>query len=352
MKAKYQIGRSVSLYSYQQPYYEGKIDLEGCIREVAKTGATGIELLAEQMVDDFPVITPQFLEQWFGWMAKYGTEPTCYDAFLENRIYDNRTLTLREQIDMMERDIRIASQLGFKTLRTLVATPIDVIEGSLDFAAKNNIKICLEVHSPFSLNSTWADGYLEMVHRTGTQYFGFIPDFGIFCRDIPSTLREQSFRFGASQKGVQIVDEAFKQRVEDGFVKIEYDLDLGRAHRAYLEANGYSRLMSDLKKAGANEADFKYAAKSFQFTWNDPSDLIDNMALIFHTHAKCYFTSPEYIETSMPLDEIVAAYKQGGYKGFLSTEYEGHGYINDAFEVDAIEQVRRHQEALKRALAT
>lgn len=105
----YKIGRSVSLYSYQQEYYEGKLDLEGCIRETAKTGATGIELLAEQMIDSFPVITPEFKEKWFGWMETYHTEPTCYDAFLENHIYDNRTCTLREQIDMMKRDLRIAA---------------------------------------------------------------------------------------------------------------------------------------------------------------------------------------------------------------------------------------------------
>jgi len=350
MNNKPKISRSVSLYSYQQPYYEGKLDLEGCIREVAKTGATGIELLAEQMIDDFPVITPAFQDQWFGWMEKYGTEPTCYDAFLENRIYDNRTLTLREQIEMMARDINIASQLGFKTLRTLVATPIDVIEGSLEYAAKKDIKICLEVHSPFSFNSTWADGYMRLIQKTGTQHFGFIPDFGIFCRDIPQTMRDQAFRFGASQRGVELVDEAFKERVSNGFVKIEYDLDLGRAHRAYLEANGYSKLMEALKQAGANEADFKYAGKSFTFTWNDPQDLIDNMPCIFHTHAKCYDLTPDYIEPSMPLDEIVAAYKKGGYTGYLSTEYEGHGFLNDAFEVDSIEQVRRHQEALKRAI--
>ena len=44
----YDIKRSVSLYSYQDEYYDGKLDLEGCLRETAKTGATGVELLAEQ----------------------------------------------------------------------------------------------------------------------------------------------------------------------------------------------------------------------------------------------------------------------------------------------------------------
>ncbi len=32
----YKIGRSVSLYSYQEEYYLGKMDLEACIREASK----------------------------------------------------------------------------------------------------------------------------------------------------------------------------------------------------------------------------------------------------------------------------------------------------------------------------
>ena len=45
----YDIKRSVSLYSYQDEYYDKKLDLEGCLRETAKTGATGVELLAKKM---------------------------------------------------------------------------------------------------------------------------------------------------------------------------------------------------------------------------------------------------------------------------------------------------------------
>lgn len=147
----YDIKRSVSLYSYQDEYYDKKLDLEGCLRETAKTGATGVELLAEQMIRRFPlpIETEEFRNQWFGWMKKYNLEPSCYDAFLENHIYDNRMLTLSEQINMMKRDIRLASLLGFKNLRTLVSTPMDVIEGSLEYAEQMNVKIGLEVHAPF-----------------------------------------------------------------------------------------------------------------------------------------------------------------------------------------------------------
>ena len=144
----YDIKRSVSLYSYQDEYYDKKLDLEGCLRETAKTGATGVELLAEQMIRRFPlpIETEEFRDQWFGWMKKYNLEPSCYDAFLENHIYDNRMLTLSEQINMMKRDIRLASLLGFKNLRTLVSTPMDVIEGSLEYAEQKNVSRLSMMH--------------------------------------------------------------------------------------------------------------------------------------------------------------------------------------------------------------
>lgn len=346
----YKIGRSVSLYSYQEEYYLGKLDLEGCIREVAATGATGIELLAEQMIDEFPVISPEFKEKWFGWMEKYGTEPTCYDAFLENKIYDNRTLTLKEQIKMMERDIKIAGELGFKTLRTLCSTPMDVIEGSLDCAAQQDVKVCIEVHSPFSLNSGWADGYMEMILRTGTKHFGFMPDFGIFCKRMPDVGREQALRKGAHPEIIKVVEDAFSERVETGFVKIKYDTNLGKAHGEYMRANGMPELMAKIDAMNGNTADKAYAGDSFMYTWNDPQDIIDNIPYIYHTHAKCYNINENYEETSMPLKKIVDAYKKAGYQGFLSTEYEGNRMINDAYDVDSTRQVRRHQEALRRAI--
>ncbi len=344
------IKRSISLYSYQEEYYLGKLSLEDCIREAAKTGATGIELLPEQMMEDFPVITEEFKHQWFGWMEQYGTEPTCYDAFLENHIYKNRTCTLREQIQMMERDIKMAHELGFKTLRTLVSTPMDVIKGSIPIAEANDIKICLEVHSPFSLNSGWADGYLELIHKTGTKNFGFMPDFGIFCKTLPGPLRDQARRRGISEDCMKAVDDAFANRVAKGITKIQYDTNLGRAHQAYMKANGLPELMEKVMQLGGDKTALDYAFSSFEYTWCDPQDIVDNIQYIYHTHAKCYHTNEDYIETSIPIKEVVEAYKKAGYTGYLSTEYEGHRLLNDAFEVDSIEQVRRHQEALRRAI--
>ncbi len=44
------IGRSVSLYSLQEPYFLGKMDLEACVAAVKnQVGADGIEVLVDQM---------------------------------------------------------------------------------------------------------------------------------------------------------------------------------------------------------------------------------------------------------------------------------------------------------------
>lgn len=348
----YDIRRSVSLYSYQDEYYNKQLDLEGCLRETSKTGATGVELLAEQMIRCFPdpIETEEFRARWFGWMKKYNLTPSCYDAFLENRLYDNRTLTLQEQIRMMQRDLRMASLLGFPIIRTLVSTPMDVIEGSLEYAQKVGVKIGLEVHAPFSMNSTWADGYLDMIRRTGTKFFGFIPDMGIFCRNIPDVTRDEFRRKGATEAGLRIVDDWFAERVEHGFIKIRYDLNLGRANMEYREANGLPKVLEDIRKAGGNEADLGYANNAFTYSWSDPQDIIDNIDVIFHTHAKCYNTDENYVETATAILEVVSAFKKAGYKGFLSTEYEGGEHLRSFRDVDSIEQVRRHQEALRRAI--
>ena len=293
-----------------------------------------------------PIETQTFRDQWFDWMKKYNLTPACYDAFLENRIYDNRTLTLKEQVNMMNRDIRLASLLGFPVLRTLVSTPMDVIEGSIPYAEEVGVKIGLEVHAPFSLNSGWADGYMEMIKRTGTKHFGFVPDMGIFCKNIPDVLRDKARRQGAKEECIKIVDDAYANRVAKGFTKIKYDLNLGKANMEYRMANGMAEMMDAVKAAGGGPADLAYAGASFTYSWSEPQDLIDNIDYIFHTHAKFYNVHEDLQETAVALPEVIEAYKKAGYTGFLSSEYEGGEHLRADMDVDSIEQVRRHQAAM------
>ena len=80
------IKRGVSLYSYQDEFYTGKMTLEDCIREASLSGAKGIEFLPEQMLPTFPNISDDFVKQWHEWMDKYQVEPIAYDALLRQQI--------------------------------------------------------------------------------------------------------------------------------------------------------------------------------------------------------------------------------------------------------------------------
>ena len=118
----------------------------------------------------------------------------------------------------------------------------------------------------------------------------------------------------------------------------------------YRNANGQAKLLELFKEKGAGPADIGYLMASYTYSWSDPQDLIDNIDRICHTHAKCYNTHEDYVETATAIPEVVAAYKKAGYDGYLSTEYEGGESLRDRMIVDDIEQVRRHQEALRRAI--
>ena len=84
------IKRGVSLYSFQEEYFLRKMSLEDCIAAAAKMGALGIESIAEQMMPGFPNLSDAFYDQWHGWMAKYGTTPTCHDMFLDTKKFKGR----------------------------------------------------------------------------------------------------------------------------------------------------------------------------------------------------------------------------------------------------------------------
>ena len=50
------IKRGVSLYSYQNETFQGKMSLEDCIRTSAELGANGIEIIGEQTFWGWPEV--------------------------------------------------------------------------------------------------------------------------------------------------------------------------------------------------------------------------------------------------------------------------------------------------------
>ena len=71
------------------------------------------------------------------------------------------------------------------------------------------------------------------------------------------------------------------------------------------------------------------------------------MDRIHNIHGKFYQITEDLVEPSIPYDQIVKVLTEGGYNGYICSEYEGNRWIEDAEEVDSVTQVSRQQKMLE-----
>jgi sugar phosphate isomerase/epimerase len=326
MSATHSVKRGVSLYSYQEEYFLRKLSLEQCIAQAAAVGAFGIESLAEQMMPGFPRLTDAFYANWHEWMDKYRTVPVCHDMFLDTKRYKGRLMTEAECIESIVRDLRHAVRLGCKVMRVLVFVSPELLEKCLPYAEKYDVKMGIEVHAPWHFDHPWIMRHMEMIQRTGTHHAGFIPDMGIFTKRLPRVMRDRALRNGATPAILDYVSQAYENGVLSEYI------------------------IAEARNMGGNAIDIGFAEASRHNVYSQPKRLLEFMPYIFHIHAKFYEMLDDGTEYSIPYEKIVPVLIQGGYDGYLSSEYEGNRHIQDAFPVDSAEQVLRQHAMFRRLL--
>ena len=322
------IKRCVSLYSFQEEYFLGRMDLRACLHSLQTMGVAGVEVLGEQMFPGFPHLHDADVARWRGWLEEFGLAPVCHDMFLDTKRYKHRLLNFEESVDAVARDIGFAARLGCTAMRMIVITPPEVMQASLRMAERHNVRLLLEVHSPWHFRHEWIQRHLEVMHRANNPYLGLMPDLGIFVRRFPRIIAARALRDGATPA---LVEEIV---------------------RTYDAKGDLAALPDRIATAGGTARDVGLARMVGHYCDIDPREMLDHIALIGHVHAKFYEMTADGQEPSIPYDEVVAVLKEGGYAGYLSSEYEGNRHIQDAFPVESVEQVTRHQAMLQRQIAT
>ncbi len=323
---KHQIKRGVSLYSYQYETFLGKMSQEDCIAHAASIGAKGIEVVSEQSFRGWPNLPDSTYATWHGWMAKHGTTPTCHDMFLDTKLHKDRKLTFEEMVASVKRDLKHANRLGCKVMRVIINTPPEVVVACVPYAEEMDVRMGLEVHSPWHFDHPWVLRYTEMIEATGSMHAGYLPDMGMFTKRFPPVQRDRFLRQGATPKIADFILEAHRRRELTDYVAM------------------------DVRKMGGNATDLAMAEWSRHNIWSNPKRLLEFMPRIFHIHAKFYEIDDSGKEPAIPYEEIIPVLIEGGYSGYLSSEYEGQRHIEDAFEVDGAEQVRRQHAMFTRLL--
>lgn len=323
-----QIKRGVSLYSFQNETFQGKMTLEDCVRTCAELGANGIEIIGEQTFWGWPEVgvDPAEIESWHALMAKYGTTPVSHDFMLDYKRYKGREMPFDEQVASVKNDIDFGARLGMKFIRALVSIAPEVLVAAAPYAEEKGIKILIEVHAPLHFDHPWIIRHAEAFEKAGSDALGFLPDMGMFLFKFPRVWKEKFMRIGVPQNIADYIEKAYEDRVLSEYVILNVQ-----------QMGGVGPALGMAETLRHNAA-------------FEPKRMLDYMPRIHNIHGKFYEMTEDYVEPSIPYDEIVSVLQQGGYNGYICSEYEGNRWIEDHAEPDSVEQVRRQQVMLARLL--
>lgn len=324
-KTTHTVRRGVALYSYQEEVIVGQMNLEDCLRELSDIGAYGIELLPEIFVPDFPSPSNGWVDKWHGWLEQYKTVPVCYTQFIDTMRTRTHNLTVEEGVQSLLGDIRLAKRLGFKRLRALIGTPVPMLEAIVPHLEREDMWLGVELHAPIKIEGALMNRLLRIAEKT--DHFGFVPDFGIFQNRPNPFQRDRAIRDG------RITVEAA------AFVEAGWSQGQERA-----------KVSAEVAKMSGGPGAVQYVDQVYFFATQNPRDLLPIMRKCRHIHGKTWGLTEDCVDPAIDLTSVIPVLIEGGYDGYIATEYEGQRLNQDTWPFSEVEMVRRHHVMLRRLL--
>jgi sugar phosphate isomerase/epimerase len=335
------IKRGVSLYSYQQNDFFHKMTWKDMLREVALNlnGADGIEIINEQTIPQYPMPPESFYFEWNNEMARYGLKAVTMDTYIDTLQFRDHVMTYAEAAERIKYDLRIAKKMGFSIMRLCHHTPYQSVELALPLAEELDIVMTNECDvRDRDLGYMMGDSIaadIAFIERTGTKHYKIQTDMSQF-QDKPSAVR---LRFMLRNLGY--TPEQAHEITEELLEKFE---ELGKEGAEEYTREKYPEAM-------------KGRFSPFHMHANDPLLLYKIIPYLGHMHGKFYEMTEipgkpgQYEDRSLPYEKVFKILKKAGFNGYIHSEFEGQRFQQDmGYEglVDEVEQVRRHQEMMKR----
>ena len=300
----------VSLYSLQDEYLNKRMNLSDIMHYVKEKGSEGVEILPDQMLKNAPDISDETVAEWKKLLDETGLKPVIADVFLNTNLYKNRTLTRRESVDLLIKEIKQAARLGIHLIRLVSMVPYWVIEPLLPYCEKYDVTIAIEVHAAMAFDVPETMAFINEVKRLNSKYAGIVIDTGIFCRRFPRVVRAYETQNGTSPQVFDYIDTLFEKGTD--------------LHRVLNENGG--KYPADLEAAIQSEHDRMFVPLCDGYENLDYSVLDEYMPYIKHFHFKMFEMTPEGPEYSMDYKGLLQYLHDHDYDGYVSTEYEGNRF--------------------------
>ncbi len=329
-----QIKRAVTFYSFQDNYVRKKMSLDDIMSYVKNELQADMEFIPDQMLKGAPYSTEETLKEWDRLVAKNGIRPVCCGSYINDKLYKNRMLTIKEGTQKLIDEIKLAHRLGFPMIKLVSTTRPEIVERALPTAEKYNVVLTEEIHGGMSFNMPYVQESLKMMDRLKSPYLGFTIDTGIFCRRHP---RVSTNYF----KTIGLNNEYIISYIDDIFAR-------GTDPNAYFMA--HPEAQKELMDKCSNETEALYIIYATGYDNNPLQILDDYLGYVKHIHGKVYEMTEEGVEYSIPYDEVVNYLKEKNFDGYISTEYEGTRFTVFGEIPPEVDQVTKHQQLLKRLI--
>ena len=281
------------------------------LKKTHDMGYKGVEIVAAQMVPEYPYPSDEWLYMFRDLLKKYDLEPVCWSAYIDMGIRSDRDLSEDEIFQFTLNDLIYAKKAGFPIVRTQHAISPKVFRQMIPYCKELGVKLTIEMHHPHHPEVPVWKEYFEIMRNEGKGVLGFVPDFSIFQTTPHKLYLEQAVNDGCRPE------------------KLE---EIVKLHQT-------TKDLDAVKNGDFNEQE-KFVAEEMFGKFTAPakiSQIKDFIDCAFYIHGKFYYLDNDDHDPCIPYEEIIAEIKKAGYKGYIASEFEGH-HFDDI--IDSEKQLR------------
>jgi sugar phosphate isomerase/epimerase len=321
----------LTLYSLTSEWAAGHYTFDSLLQAVADQGlGPGVEFNASQMLRTYPHVDADFVRSWRDNLDRLGLEPSAMGTNLDMGRRKDRDMTPDEEYDFVAAQLRTAHQLGFTRI-VIRSAGEDLLRRLLPLAEEYDQKLGYEIHAPSGPNDPKVVAIREMYAELGSDRLGFTADFSSTMHSLSPTLFRTLAQMGLDERHFPVMQEFWRKPI--GMQ------ERNQGFEDYLRGEGvdpaslgpFTRLAFNMHGLVA------------------PEEWLDIMPQLFHVHAKFYDIDAAGNEPAMDIPRIVRQFVEGGYRGYLSSEWEGHAFA-DLGEADPIALVKAQHALMRRSI--
>ena len=323
----------VTLYSLTLEYRAGKYTFEELVRRAGELGVgPPVEIVGFQSIRGFPAVSDEFALRFRRLLDEAGLAPSCLGANIDTARRRDRHMTDGETVEVISAQIDAAVKLGFPVLRIQFGAGPEAIRAAAPLAEKAGVKLGMEIHAPHSVDNPTVVALRELYAELDTPFLGFIPDFGASVSSVPAGAVAAQRALGTSDEIIELITSTWREVQQGG-------ADPFTARR---------ELTREVEGAGGGGEALGFAWRALTLWGSQPPEKwAEIMPQVVHVHAKFFDIDERGDEPSVPYPELMRVFRDAGYTGTVSSEWEGAGW---AAEPDGFAMVAAHQRLLRRLL--